>query len=34
MLEGMITRLRSPQAAVTRAAEMISAVTGLPIADR
>jgi multiple sugar transport system substrate-binding protein len=32
MLEGMITRLRSPQAAVARAAEMISAVTGLPIA--
>ncbi len=34
MLEGMITRLRSPQAAVARAAEMISAVTGLPIAGR
>jgi ABC-type glycerol-3-phosphate transport system substrate-binding protein/DNA-binding transcriptional regulator YhcF (GntR family) len=32
MLEGMFTRLRSPQAAVARAAEMISAITGLPIA--
>jgi multiple sugar transport system substrate-binding protein len=34
MLEGMITRLRSPRAAVARAAEMISAVTGLPVAGR
>jgi multiple sugar transport system substrate-binding protein len=34
MLEGMFTRLRSPRTAVARAAEMISAVTGLPIAGR
>jgi multiple sugar transport system substrate-binding protein len=34
MLEGMFTRQRSPQGAVARAAEMISAVTGLPLGGR
>ena len=34
MLEGVFTRQRSPQGAVARAAEMISAVTGLPLAAR
>jgi maltose-binding protein MalE len=33
MLEGMFTRQRSPQSAVARAAEMIGAVTGLPLAE-